>query len=196
MSSIMIDVPRTTSWSHPRDSAQIRTPILVEQETFFPAVAMSCSQGFVAAPAVALTPCTHAGVTVAEQGQHTRKCDHVDCFAARLLPEPSQYAVHACCQTHNGQLHWLRPDEHLDMYQLRSHIPPASIPSKFQDSSLQLQAPSRQLTYTRQLQSIPYPVGAATGSCVPHAQLPCSHSKAVHFFVHNSVYTSRRMASK
>jgi hypothetical protein len=199
-SSIMIDVPSITSWSHPRASAQIRTQTLVEHQTFVPAFSplMPCCLGFVAAAPVASRFCccssccttlrANAGVKGAEQDQHALHCGHVDCSAARLTWALSQSDIHGCCGTHTDQLHleWLRPDEHPVRYQLHSHIPPASIPSKLQDSSLQLQAPSRQLSHSRQLQSIPYPVGAATASFVPHEQSLCSHSTTVLFLAHNS----------
>jgi hypothetical protein len=105
--------------------------------------------------------------TVAEQVRHVPQCDKVDCFAARLWTEPS-FHIHVCCGSHEQQQEWLQQDKNTDRTQPHSNIPPAST------SNVPLQASTRNLTHSRQLLSVPYPIGAATDTFVPHELFGCS----------------------
>jgi hypothetical protein len=128
-----------------------------------------------------------AGFTIANQAQHVPNCDHFDCHAAMLLPENSQLLIHACCGTHTVdplQQEWLHLDTQLDRLQPHLHmLSVASTSVAGDDSSLQLQATTRHFSHPRQLQGIPYRVGAGRGICVPQEK-PCwSHSIAIHIAV-------------
>jgi hypothetical protein len=109
--------------------------------------------------------------TVAEQVRHVPQCDKVDCSAARLWTEPS-FHIHGCCGFHEQQQEWLQQDKNTDGTQPHSNIPSASI------FNVQLQASTRNLTHSRQLLSVPYPIGAATDIFVPHELLVVAKSMA------------------
>jgi hypothetical protein len=132
-----------------------------------------------------------ARFTVANRAQHASNCDQVDCHAAIVLQENSESLIHGCCGTHTAahpQQEWLQLDNQPD--RLKSHLHMLSVASTsiaVNDSSLQLQAPTRHLSHSRQLQGIPYNIGAGRGICVPHENPCCSYSIDMHIAVHGGV---------
>jgi hypothetical protein len=86
------------------------------------------------------------------------------------------------------------PHDDLHTFQPGSHMPQASTFIHFHDSEMHLQAPSRSLSYGRQLQAIPYPGGEATCTCVPHGQWRCFHSIASHYLMHDCASTCCQVA--
>jgi hypothetical protein len=130
-----------------------------------------------------------AGFTIATQAHFAPNCDQMNSHAAIFFPN-SQSLTHGC-GTHTvgqPQQEWLNLDKQPDTRQLHSQvISVASASTTVSDRSLQLQVPTRYISHSRQLQAIPYPAGAGRGVCVPHEELSCCHSIAVHITMHGGV---------
>jgi hypothetical protein len=133
---------------------------------------------------------------VARQIQHTLNCNHFNCHVAEPHPGLSQSPSYGCCETEATdelQQEWLKPLPNLDILQPRSHIPEASTSIAMHDSEIQLQTSAHSLVVpissARQLQGIPYPVGVATCTSMPHRQFRCSNCTALHHWVHDCAST-------
>jgi hypothetical protein len=159
---------------------------------------VSYSPGFAAAITIPnLTPTvrSHAGFVVADPAQLTPNCEHVDCFAVAPFLDVSQSVFRGCCETQpvdEPLQEWMKLKEHLDRLQLQS---PALSSFETHDNEMLLQEPTSTLSSARQLLSIPYTAGAATGARVPHEESRHSHSIAVHLMVHNFAPRSFKEAS-
>jgi hypothetical protein len=74
--------------------------------------------------------------------------------------------------------------------------PAATTSIAMHDSVLHLQASSLHLSHARHLQGIPYPVGAANSTSVPHGQSRCSNSVPLYGLVYDCASTSRKVAQQ
>jgi hypothetical protein len=170
----MLTARKLITLFHPRIFAgEKSTSIVVAKGHVIAAVVVSHYLGFEAADMIPNQTPTHrtdAGFAVADPVQHAPNCEHVDCFAVRPFLEVSESVYHDCCMAQSldeTMQEWMKPKEHLDSFQ--PHLPVTFASSSFEmhDSEMQLQEPTRTLFSARQLHSVPYTVGAHTGTFMP-----------------------------
>jgi hypothetical protein len=118
-----------------------------------------------------------AGSAVAEAFQHVPNCKHVDCLAVPHLMERAHSVIHGCCERQpiDEEQQELKTRKLPNTFQRHSNIPSASTSTALHDDEMQPQAGIQTFSHARQLQSIPYPVGVATGACVAHEKSCYSH---------------------